>query len=85
MQINSEDQMETRKKIIDEELDKLQDRLSYHGSSIIKNIELKKCYSLNPMKDGYNIDTEIDAALNLLIKQTIRLCLIKQTILLNLE
>lgn len=76
--IYSDDQTKSLKERIDKELDLLQDRLTHFGSSVINDVDLKSSYRINSQKDGFEIDTNLDAALVLLIKQTIRLCLSTQ-------
>ena len=76
--IHSDSQMKSLKQKIDKELDVIQDRLTHFNSSIINGVDLKSSYRINVQKDGFEIDTSLDAALIFLIKQTIRLCLSTQ-------
>ena len=76
--IYSDAQIKSLKERIDKELDVLQDRLTYFKSSIINDVNLKNSYQINAQKNGFIIDTNLDAALVYLIKQTIRYCLTTQ-------
>ena len=70
----SDNNMKQLKELVDKELDTIQDRLQHFKSSVIKDLNLKNCYRLNVMKDGFEVDTAIDSAIQYIISQTIRYC-----------